>query len=127
MHEHQDYYAKDGSSNEPVRAYKVEEQHEVSTISGQQFVGPGVYVIPRDRPELVDVVPADVFEENYGLREVAGSTPAVAETAPAETDYDPNDKTVKQVQAYLRQNPDQRDAVLARERQGQNRPEIVNA
>ena len=41
------------------------------------------------------------------------------------TTYDPADHTVDEVNAYLDENPDQREAVLAAEAEGENRKGIV--
>lgn len=120
-----DFFAKDGSSDEPVRAYKVEESHEIGTISGPQTVGDG-YVIARDRPELVDHVPTDVFEANYGPRQAASGdveSPSVVE--PGDAGYDPSDKTQTDVLAYLKEHPEQAKFVVEREQDGQNRPKIT--
>jgi hypothetical protein len=66
MPQFKEFYAEDGSS---VRAYKVEEPHDVDTLTGRTTASTGEYVIERDRPEVVDVVPAKSFEEGYSENE----------------------------------------------------------
>lgn len=66
MPEYKEFYAEDGSS---VRAYKVEEPHEVETLTGRTTAYPGEYVVERDRPQYVDVVPGDGFEDGYSENE----------------------------------------------------------
>lgn len=134
MHKYEEYYAKDGSSDEPVRAYKVDEQHEVSTIGGVRVVGDG-YVVARDRAELVDHFPTKDFEELYSTRKPSDNTDDTEDTEiqaggtnadpVGGEDYDPSDKTQTEVLAYMRQHPEQVDAVKARERAGQSRPKVL--
>lgn len=128
MHEYKTYYTEDGNS---VRAYAVEEPHEVGTISGRQSVAPGVYVVQRDRPELHDVFPADLFESEHSENEPKDTDSQDVndlgefDTADADGEYDPSSHTVAEVQEYIRQHPDERDEVLAREREGGNRTTIT--
>lgn len=126
MPEFKTYKTENGAE---VQAYQVEEAHQVNTIAGPRDVAPGLYVVQRDRPELVDVFPADLFESEHKAAdsdEAADVTPMATPGDDAEDeDYDPTQHTVAEVQQYLRENPDQRDAVLAREREGANRTALT--
>lgn len=70
MPEYQEFYDQDGNTQ---RAYKAEDTHEVDTIAGRQTVSTGDYVVERDKPQYVDVVSADAFEEGYQANKPAKS------------------------------------------------------
>lgn len=48
-----------------------------------------------------------------------------AEEAKAVTSYDPATQTIKEVDAYLDEHPEELGAVLALEREGKNRPTLI--
>lgn len=126
------YYPKDQDAEQtPVRAAKVDEETEVQTIGGPQTVRSG-YAIERDRPGLYDVVDVDTFEESYSTQQGPDEPvnepvdePLAPVTDASVNAYDPGQHTVAEVNAFLSDHPEQRDAVLARERGGQNRTSLT--
>ena len=123
MPKYETYYTDGG---EEVQAYKVETPHEVSTIGGVRQASEGEYVVARDRHELVDVYAGPVFEADHSTNKPADVDDVDDEDEDEDEDegYDPTQHTVAEVQTYLRENPDQRDYVLARESAGSNRTQL---
>lgn len=62
-----------------------------------------------------------------GINDGGAIEPIDATPAETEGDFDPADHDVKEVLAYLAENPDQREAVIAAEQQGKNRVTITES
>jgi hypothetical protein len=76
-------------------------------------------------PESQGVVDLDSADDADGA-DGAGDVDNVGEDQPAETGFDPGMHSVIEVKAYLREHPDEKDAVLERERAGDARKSILD-
>lgn len=56
------------------------------------------------------------------------SAPAAKPTGPSAvtTDYDPSEHTIPQVQLYVQEHPMDAQVILEKERNGRNRPTLIN-
>ena len=83
-------------------------------------------------PELVEEVLEEVEDEseenedeNSDLNEEAEGESEEEDEDDEQSDFDPSDHGIPEVLAYLEENPDDRDAVLALERAGKARKGIL--
>lgn len=101
---------------------KTKEQAEADAKATEGASGEAI-----EAQESGDGTPAVVTDENGnplptgddGLQTLPASEPVAAEA------YDPSDKSVADVKAYVEGHPEEKDAILAAEAGGKNRPTIA--
>lgn len=117
-----EYYPQDNEDSAPVKAYKAENDHTVIGRTGEQSVSRGQYVIQTTRPDMYDVVDGTWFEDTHATRQPDVTTDRDEDANDTDGEYNPADHTVADVNRYLSSaSPDERDRVLAAERNGANR------